>query len=326
MRSDAARAAAGSLRRAPATPTSPPARVLSADELQVRRLSDGALLQTVDLPGIGTLSGLSGKRSHDDFFVNFTSFTDPGSIYRGSIGDGGARVDLELVQRSEVPGFDPEDFETRQEFVTSRDGTRVPMFIIHRRGRPVDGSALTLLYGYGGFNVSILPTFSVSRIAFLRAYDGVAAVANLRGGGEYGVSWRDAGSVMNKQNVFDDFQSCAEHLIERGYTSRGRVVIEGGSNGGLLVAACCNQRPDLFGCAIAKVGVMDMLRFHLHTIGHAWKTGYGCADDPEQFAYLLGYSPLHNVRVPELGTRNYPPMLLTTADHDDRVVPSHRWV
>ena len=209
--------------------------------LELRSLATGALTRVVSLPGVGSVAGFSGRRTDSEFFLKFVSFVDPGSTFRGDL-TAPPDAPLALIRRPTVDGFDPDAFETSQEFVTSKDGTRVPMFLLHRKGLPRDGSSPALLYGYGGFNISLTPSFSISRVMFAAAYDGVVAVANIRGGGEYGTEWRDAGSVLNKQNVFDDFQACAEHLVEKGYAKKGAIAIEGGSNGGLLVAACCNQR------------------------------------------------------------------------------------
>jgi prolyl oligopeptidase len=230
-----------------------------------------------------------------------------------------------LFRKTELKGgYAPsDDFTTDQAWATSADGTRVPYFIIHRTGVAKPGDAATLLYGYGGFNISLEPGFSLARLCWLLAYGGVAVVANLRGGGEFGVDWRNAGSSRHKQNVFNDFQAVAESLISDGWTRPGRIAIQGGSNGGLLVAACVNQRPDLYAAALAQVGVMDMLRFHKFTIGHAWQTDYGYVDNPDDFRVLHSYSPLHNVRAPGGGTGQYPAIMLTTGDHDDRVVPLH---
>ncbi len=215
-------------------------------------------------------------------------------------------------------GFQADDYVTKQVFYTSKDGTRVPMFITHRNGIELNGENPTMLYGYGGFNISLTPGFSSSNIAFLER-GGVYAVANLRGGGEYGEAWHEAGTKANKQNVFDDFIAAAEYLIAEGYTNPGRLAISGGSNGGLLVGAVMTQRPDLFGAALPAVGVMDMLRFHKFTIGWAWTGDYGSSETREGFEYLYAYSPLHNIRTNVC----YPATMVTTADHDDRVVPGH---
>ena len=236
-------------------------------------------------------------------------------------------ADPTLYRKTELKGgYTPsDDFTTDQAWAVSADGTRIPYFLIHRKGvTPPSGAGLpALLYGYGGFNISLEPGFSLARLCWLVAYGGVAAVANLRGGGEFGVGWRDAGSTAHKQNVFNDFQAVAEHMVGAGWTSPARLAIQRGSHGGLLVAACVNQRPDLYAAALAQVGVMDMLRFHRFTIGHAWQTDYGFIEHEADFRTLLAYSPLHNVAVPEGGSGQYPAVMLTTGDHDDRVVPLH---
>jgi prolyl oligopeptidase len=225
--------------------------------------------------------------------------------------------DSSLFRRAGVD-FDADDYVVRQEFFVSRDGTRVPMFITHRKDISLDGSNPTLLYGYGGFDISLTPSFSTTRAAWLEM-GGIYAVANLRGGGEYGQDWYKAGTKLNKQNVFDDFIAAAEHLVSRGFTSPAKLAIQGGSNGGLLVGACMTQRPDLFAVALPAVGVLDMLRYHLFTIGRAWANDYGLSEVEEEFRAQFAYSPLHNL---EAGTE-YPATLITTADFDDRVVPAH---
>lgn len=285
--------------------------------LQLHSWESGELIKPVAMPGIGSVGGFSGNHKGTEWFFSFTSFTEPGAIYRA---DG--LGEPALFRRIATTGFSPDDFETKQVFAPSKDGTKVPMFIVHKKGLQLDGSNPTLLYGYGGFNVSLEPGFSVSRMCWMLAYNGVYAVANLRGGGEYGIEWRAAGSCHNKQNVFDDFQSCAEYLHSAGYSSPRTLAIQGGSNGGLLVAACANQRPDLFQVVLAQVGVMDMLRFHRFTIGHAWVTDYGSPDNEEDFGYLIKYSPVHNVARPAADGQ-YPAFMITTGDHDDRVVPLH---
>jgi len=274
---------------------------------------DGVHERDVDLPGIGTVAGFGGKRTDTETFYFFTGFTSPGSSYRYDVATGQST----LLYRPQVD-FDPDAYETNQVFYTSKDGTRVPMFLVHKKGLPLDGQNPTYLYGYGGFNISITPAFNPSNILWLEL-GGVFAVANLRGGGEYGETWHQAGMKLNKQNVFDDFIAAAEWLIANGYTSPSRLAIGGRSNGGLLVGAAMTQRPELFGATLPGVGVMDMLRFHRFTIGWAWVSDYGCADDPEEFKALYAYSPLHNIRP---GTR-YPATLVITSDHDDRVVPGH---
>jgi prolyl oligopeptidase len=267
----------------------------------------------VELPGLGTASGFDGERSDPDTFYVYTSFTTPGEVWRYDVASGRS----ELYRRPEL-AYDPALYTTEQVFYSSKDGTRVPMFLTYHKDLPRDGANPTLLYGYGGFNVSLTPAFSAARIAWLEL-GGVFAQANLRGGGEYGEEWHKAGTLLEKQNVFDDFIAAAEWLIDERWTSTPRLAIQGGSNGGLLVGACMTQRPDLFGACLPAVGVMDMLRFQNFTIGWAWKSDYGSSEDPEQFKALYAYSPLHNLR----SATCYPPTLVTTADHDDRVVPGH---
>lgn len=274
---------------------------------------DGTALGEIPLPGIGSVGGFDGQRSDTETFISYTSYTTPTTIYRYNLATG----DRSLFRQPQVD-FDPSQYTTRQVFYTSTDGTRIPMFITHKTGLALDGNNPTLLYGYGGFGVSLTPSFSPSYIVWMEM-GGVYAVPNLRGGGEYGEDWHQAGTKQNKQNVFDDFIAAAEWLIAQGYTQPQKLAIAGGSNGGLLVGACMTQRPDLFGAALPAVGVMDMLRFHKFTIGWAWCSEYGSPETPEDFATLYAYSPLHNLTP---GTA-YPATLITTADHDDRVVPAH---
>jgi prolyl oligopeptidase len=274
---------------------------------------NGVFQHDVALPGLGTASGFGGKRDEATTYYSYTGFTTPSTIYRYDIAS-----DTSSVIRQPKVAFDPADYETRQVFYRSKDGTRVPMFIVNRKGIVLDGSNPTYLYGYGGFNISLTPAFSVANLAWMEM-GGVYAVPNLRGGGEYGESWHQAGTKLQKQNVFDDFIGAAEWLIANKVTSTPKLAIGGGSNGGLLVGAAMTQRPELFGAALPAVGVMDMLRFHKFTIGWAWTADYGSSDDAAQFAALRAYSPLHNLHS---GTC-YPATLVTTADHDDRVVPAH---
>lgn len=291
--------------------------------VQLRDLATGSLVKQLPLD-IGSVYNVSGRRQDKEAFISFASFLTPGIIYRCDLEV--ENPELEVFQESVVQDFDRTTFETSQVFVPSKDGTKIPMFIVSKKGIELNSQNPALLYGYGGFNISITPTFSASRIVFARHCGGVLAFANIRGGGEYGEEWHKAGSLANKQNCFDDFISCGEYLINASYTQSCKLSIEGGSNGGLLVAACINQRPDLFGCALAHVGVMDMLRFHKFTIGHAWTTDYGCSDNADEFKWLIKYSPLHNVRrpweTPGKGVQ-YPATMMLTADHDDRVVPLH---
>ncbi|KZL48247.1 prolyl endopeptidase [Nodularia spumigena CENA596] len=274
---------------------------------------NGALVREVELPGLGSAGGFGGKRDDTETFYSFTSFTTPGTIYRYNMVTGKS----ELFRQSQVD-FNPDDYETKQIFYSSKDGTQVPMFITHKKGMQLDGNNPTYLYAYGGFNVSMTPSFSVSTLVWMEM-GGVYAMPNIRGGGEYGEEWHQAGMKEKKQNVFDDFIAAAEWLIDNNYTRHARLAIAGGSNGGLLVGACMTQRPELFGAALPAVGVMDMLRFHKFTIGWAWVPEYGSPDKPEEFPALYSYSPLHNLKP---GTA-YPATLITTADHDDRVVPAH---
>ncbi|MBD2568009.1 prolyl oligopeptidase family serine peptidase [Anabaena lutea] len=274
---------------------------------------NGNFIREVELPGIGAAGGFSGKRHDTETFYSFTSFTTPGTIYRYDMKTGKS----ELFRQPKVD-FNPDEYETKQVFYKSKDGTQVPMFITHKKGIKLDSNNPTYLYGYGGFNISLTPNFSVSLLVWLEM-GGVYAVPNLRGGGEYGEEWHQAGMKEKKQNVFDDFIAAAEWLITNNYTQSKKLAIGGGSNGGLLVGACMTQRPDLFAAALPAVGVMDMLRFHQFTIGWAWVAEYGSSENAEEFKTLYGYSPLHNLQP---GT-TYPATLITTADHDDRVVPAH---
>ena len=274
---------------------------------------DGRFVRQVQLPGIGSAVGFDGKQNDPETFYLFTSFATPTSIYRYDVATGESK----LLRRAKVK-FNPDDYEVRQVFYNSKDGTRVPMFIAHRKGIRLDGSNPTLLYGYGGFNISLTPMFSVGRLAWMEM-GGVYAVANLRGGGEYGEAWHQGGTKLKKQNVFDDFIAAAEWLVAQKYTRPDKLAIQGGSNGGLLIGAVMTQRPDLFGACLPAVGVMDMLRFHKFTEGRLWVDDYGSADNPEEFKAIRAYSPYHNIKP---GTK-YPATLVTTADTDDRVVPGH---
>ncbi len=272
----------------------------------------GKFEREIRLPGLGTVGGFGGERGSRVVFYSFSSFTTPPTIYGYDVKAGRSP----LHRRTEVK-FDPDAYEAKQMFYPSKDGTRIPIFLVARKGVRLDGQNPTLLYGYGGFNANLLPSFDPLLVAFLEQ-GGVYAQANLRGGGEYGERWHQAGMKENKQNVFDDFIAAAEWLIANRYTSAERLAVQGRSNGGLLVGAVVNQRPELFKVALPAVGVMDMLRFHKFTIGWNWIADYGTSDDPEGFRYLYAYSPLHNLR-----PANYPATLVTTADHDDRVVPAH---
>ncbi|HMP79585.1 MAG TPA: prolyl oligopeptidase family serine peptidase [Pirellulaceae bacterium] len=275
---------------------------------------NGNHLRDVEFPGLGTASGFGGKRGDAETFYSFSSFNRPPSIYRYDLRTGTSK----LLREAQVR-FHPDDYEVHQVFYTSRDGTRVPMFIAHKRGIELNGRNPTLLYGYGGFNISLTPGFSVSRLQWMEM-GGVFAMPNLRGGGEYGKEWHQAGTKLRKQNVFDDFISAAQWLIDNGYTSPAHLGIQGGSNGGLLVGACMTQRPDLFGACLPAVGVMDMLRFQKFTAGRYWVDDYGSSEaSAEEFQALFAYSPYHNLR----DGVAYPATLVTTADTDDRVVPGH---
>ncbi|MCA9939337.1 MAG: S9 family peptidase [Anaerolineales bacterium] len=275
---------------------------------------DGNFLRQVALPGIGSILQLTGRLHDSDMYLSFTSFLFPTSIFRYDF-----LTDTLSSVYHPTTDFDAAAYETRQVFCTSKDGTRVPIFVTMKKGLRLDGNNPTILYGYGGFNISVTPAFWVQRTVWLEA-GGIFAVANLRGGNEYGEAWHQAGMLDNKQNVFDDFIAAAEYLIAHGYTSSRRLAIHGGSNGGLLVGACMTQRPDLYGAVICAVPVLDMLRYHQFTVGKYWVGEYGSAEaDADQFATLYAYSPLHNLR-PDV---TYPPLLITTADTDDRVVPAH---
>ncbi|WP_317202715.1 prolyl oligopeptidase family serine peptidase [Janthinobacterium sp.] len=273
----------------------------------------GKLVREVALPGIGSAGGFGGKRGDTETFYSYTSFTTPATVYRYDMKTGKSSI-----YRQPKVDFDPNAYETRQQFFTSRDGTKVPMFIVAKKGMKLDGNNPTYLYGYGGFNVSLTPSFSVANLAWVEM-GGVYVMANLRGGGEYGEAWHTAGTKLQKQNVFDDFIGAAEWLVANKVSSPAKLAIGGGSNGGLLVGAALTQRPELFAAAVPQVGVLDMLRFHKFTIGWAWTSDYGSSDNAEEFKALMAYSPLHNLKKGLC----YPATMITTADHDDRVVPAH---
>ena len=277
--------------------------------------ADGKRVSEVKLPGIGTASGFGGRWTDTETFFSYTSLTNPAEIHRYDVKTG----KIELFKKPKT-AFNTEEFETRREFVTSKDGTRFPIFIAARKGLKLDGSNPTLLYGYGGFDISITPAYGVTAATWLKM-GGVYVIASIRGGGEYGSAWHDAGTKLNKQNVFDDFIAAGEWLVKNKVASPKTLAVNGGSNGGLLVGAVTNQRPDLFAAAVPQVGVMDMLRYQNFTIGWAWATDYGTSkDSPEMFKALHAYSPIHNIKG---GGTAYPAVLITTGDHDDRVVPAH---
>jgi prolyl oligopeptidase len=273
---------------------------------------NGKMEREITLPALGNASGFGGDADDKVIFYTFTSFTYPPTIYKYDIAAGTSDV----WRKSDVK-FNPDDYETKQVFYPSKDGTKIPMFLVYKKGIKMDGNNPTLLYAYGGFNISLEPNFSTSRLILLEN-GGIYALANLRGGGEYGEKWHEAGKLLKKQNVFDDFISAAEYLIKEKYTSSEKLAIQGGSNGGLLVGACMTQRPDLYKVCFPAVGVMDMLRYHKFTVGWGWAVEYGSSDSVEHFNNLYKYSPLHNIK-----EANYPATMVTTADHDDRVVPAH---
>ncbi|WP_332737663.1 prolyl oligopeptidase family serine peptidase [Flavihumibacter sp.] len=276
--------------------------------------SDGTPEGEVNLPGIGSVSGFDGNMDDKELFYTFSSYTYPPTIFRYDI----ATEKSSVFKAPTIPSYDPKAYETKQVFYPSKDGTRVPMFITHKKGIELNGENPVLLYAYGGFNISMTPGFSAVNLTWLEQ-GGVYAVANLRGGAELGEKWHEAGMLEKKQNVFDDFIAAAEYLVSQKYTNPKKLAIQGGSNGGLLIGAVINQRPDLFGVAIPQVGVMDMLRYQKFTIGWNWIAEYGSSEKPEHFPFLYKYSPIHNIRE---GIA-YPPTIITTADHDDRVVPAH---
>jgi prolyl oligopeptidase len=291
------------------------ANYLKDARTEIRRFKkNGNPLPPVKLPGLGTAAGFGGKSDQTETFYYFTSFTSPGAVYRYDV----TRNASNLLKAPETQ-FDRDHYESRQIFATSKDGTKIPMFIVSKKNLKLDGNNPTLLYAYGGFNISLRPSYSPATIAWLDL-GGIYVMANLRGGGEYGDEWHQAGMKLKKQNVFDDFIACAEHLISKKFTSSKKLSIAGGSNGGLLVGACMVQRPELYGACLPAVGVMDMLRFHKFTIGWAWQAEYGKPDDPDDFKNLLKYSPYHNLK-----PNNYPATMVITSDHDDRVVPSHSY-
>eukprot|EP01124_Arcella_intermedia_P008269 TRINITY_DN151_c0_g1_i1.p1 TRINITY_DN151_c0_g1~~TRINITY_DN151_c0_g1_i1.p1 ORF type:complete len:722 (-),score=138.40 TRINITY_DN151_c0_g1_i1:410-2575(-) len=277
------------------------------------------LLYQFPQPSLGTILAVKCRKDWDELFYSFGSFLSPGAIFRYSFTSDSDK--LKVFRETEIKNFDATLFQAEQHFYKSKDGTKIPIFLVFPKKMKKDGKNPVWMYGYGGFNSSLQPYFSVSRLVWMQNLNGIFAMPNLRGGGEYGEDWHKAGIKEKKQNVFDDFIAAAEFLVKEQYTSPELITINGGSNGGLLVAACLNQRPDLFGCAIASVALTDMLKYHKFTIGHFWVSDYGCADTEEDFKYIIQYSPLHNVRP----GKPYPATLLTTADHDDRVSPFHSY-
>ncbi|KAK9672888.1 hypothetical protein RND81_12G132500 [Saponaria officinalis] len=292
--------------------------------LEVRDLESGSLLHRLPID-IGSVDGITARRGDSVVFFKFTSILTPSIVYQCDLKNDPTK--LKIFRESVITDFDRSEFEVKQVFVPSKDGTKIPIFIAARKGISLDGSHPCEIHGYGGFGINMMPTFSASRIVFLKHLGGVFCLSNIRGGCEYGEEWHEAGALDKKQNVFDDFISTAEYLISSGYTKPKKLAIEGGSNGALLVAACITQRPDLFGCAEANCGVMDMLRFQKFTLGYIWTSEYGCSDKEEDFNWLIKYSPIHNVRRPWEQPGNahtqYPATMILTADHDDRVVPLH---
>ena len=275
---------------------------------------DGKLVREIKLPGVGSAGGFGAKKDDKELYYSFTNYVTPGSSYKYDIESGKS----ELYVKPDID-FNSDNYESKQVFYASKDGTKIPMIITYKKGMDLNSKNPTILYGYGGFNISLTPSFSIANAVWMEQ-GGIYAVANLRGGGEYGKKWHDAGTQMKKQYVFDDFIAAAEYLIKEKYTSSDYLAIRGGSNGGLLVGATMTQRPDLMKVALPAVGVLDMLRYHTFTAGAGWAYDYGTSEDsPEMFDYLIGYSPVHNVKA---GT-NYPATLVTTGDHDDRVVPAH---
>ncbi|XP_058987085.1 prolyl endopeptidase-like [Musca domestica] len=291
--------------------------------LQLHSLQSGELLHKFQLD-MGSIVGLTGKRKSSELFYQFSSFLTPGIIYHYDFKWNNFTAKVLREIKINLEGYSPSNYKVEQVFYESKDATKIPMFVVYKNSNSEKKTPRPcFLYGYGGFNCSIYPSFSVKDVMFLDTFDGVIAYPNIRGGGEYGEKWHNAGRLLNKQNVFNDFQAAAEFLIANNYTTKDRLVIQGASNGGLLIGACINQRPDLFGAAIAEVGVMDMLRFHKFTIGYAWCSDFGNLDEKEHFENLIKYSPLHNVHTPKSPSEEYPSTLVLTADHDDRVSPLH---
>lgn len=284
-------------------------------------LETGKLIRRFSLD-IGNIDEISGRKNQSEFFFQLKSFLTPGIIYRYDFAEPNANLTVYREVKLNLDGFDKNNFDLKQVFYLSRDGTKIPMFIVQKKSTKT-GPKPTLLYGYGGFSIPYTPLFQPSWLFFVNSFDGILAVANICGGGEYGEKWHDAGRLLNKQNVFNDFQDAARYLVEQKYTEHKLIAIQGESNGGLLIGACINQRPDLFGAAVAQVGVMDMLRFHKFTIGAAWISEFGDPEEEIHFENLLKYSPLHNVHKPNNTKNQYPATLITTADHDDRVSPLH---